>query len=89
MIYTAITLDVVLTLCGAWLMATPGRGLGSRLIMAMIMAGQFTDLAGLLWYGKIDVWPGELLGNAGITLLLAQLAALDWKSRSQREAPLS
>jgi hypothetical protein len=68
-----ILFSFALALCGGWLMAAPKQSLLVRLIMAAIVAGAISDIARLIWYGDIDVWPGELLARAGGVALLVQL----------------
>jgi hypothetical protein len=68
-----ILFNFVCAICGGWLMAAPRQSLLVRLTMAAIVAGAVTDIAGLIWYGDIDAWPGELLAHIGAMALLLQL----------------
>ena len=73
MAYAAVVFNVVMALYGAWLMATLGRGLASRLVMAMtVVSPQYLEPY------------GDLLGQAVLCLVAGCFAAAwQWLARLQ------
>ncbi|MBC7488649.1 MAG: hypothetical protein H7240_00040 [Glaciimonas sp.] len=70
MVATNIVFNGLLTVLAAWLVVSSTYRLALRLIMAVICVGGLADLSALFWVGYPPVWPGELIVNVGLVLLL-------------------
>jgi len=87
-LYTA--LHVVLFAVTNWMLALP-QSWNWRAALVVLWAGVAWNLAGLIWFGYTNVWPGEFVATAGFCLILGGLICLRtplvtrWEKRDELE----
>ncbi|WP_058834460.1 hypothetical protein [Luteimonas abyssi] len=80
-----------LVVAALWMMTATGNTRRIKLCCAVLAAGAIVDVFGLA-RAMLDgsayatIWPGELVLNAGVTLLMCEWIRLDRRQRARRVA---
>ncbi|ASR43368.1 hypothetical protein BEN78_08260 [Xanthomonas citri pv. mangiferaeindicae] len=82
--YLIVTL--LLVVAALWMMTATGQPRGIKLCGTLVAAGAIVDVVGLVaamdtGHGYAAIWPGELVLNGGMALLLLEWARLERRQR--------
>lgn len=63
-----VLVHIVLAITVGWLLTLQGQPRAWRIVLGLIQFGALWNLAGLIWLGYSNVWPGEPVITGGFCL---------------------
>ncbi|UNK42846.1 hypothetical protein MNO14_01685 [Luteimonas sp. S4-F44] len=81
-----LIVTTLLIVAALWMMTATGQPRGIKLCGTLVAAGAIVDVVGLVaamatGHGYAAIWPGELVLNGGMALLLLEWARLERRQR--------
>jgi len=73
MMWVNAVFNYLITMLAMWIMVSPMQRTVLRVVMALMSVGGITNIYGLFLFQYHQIWPGEIVTNGAIVMVLIWL----------------